>query len=120
MKHILVVDDDPQVRSMLVRFLKSSGFEVSEAEDGGEALRIISSSEIDLIILDLIMPGKEGLETLMTLRKSGNTSKVIAVSGGAKSVSTDFLPVAQKLGADAILRKPFRIETLLNTIQELL
>lgn len=120
MSHILVVDDEPQVRAMLSLFLRKSGFEVSEAKDGDEALRIVSSADIALIILDLIMPGKEGLETLTALRKNGSEPKVIAVSGGAKTVSTDFLPIAQKLGADAVLKKPFRNETLLSTIEELL
>ena len=120
MSHILVVDDEPQVRAMLSLFLRKSGFEVSEAKDGDEALRIVSSADIALIILDLIMPGKEGLETLTALRKNGSETKVIAVSGGAKTVSTDFLPIAQKLGADAVLKKPFRNETLLSTIEELL
>lgn len=120
MSHILVVDDEPQVRTMLSLFLRKSGFEVSEAKDGDEALRIVSTANIALIILDLIMPGKEGLETLTALRKNGSEPKVIAVSGGAKTVSTDFLPIAQKLGADAVLKKPFRNETLLSTIEELL
>lgn len=120
MNHILVVDDEPQVRAMLSLFLRKSGFEVSVAEDGEEAMKIVAALPVDLIVLDLIMPGKEGLETIMALRKSGHAPKVIAVSGGAKTVSTDFLPVAQKLGADAILKKPFRNEALLQTIHELL
>ena len=120
MPHILVVDDEPQVRSMLALFLRTAGFEVSVAEDGEAALKILAALAVDLVVLDLIMPGKEGLETLMALRKSGRNPKVVAVSGGAKIVSSDFLPVAKKLGADAILKKPFRNEVLLETITELL
>lgn len=120
MSHILVVDDEPQVRAMLGMFLRRNGFEVTEAEDGEQALRIAASSSIDLIVLDLIMPGKEGLETLMALRREEKSPKVIVVSGGAKTVDTDFLPVAKKLGADATLKKPFRNEDLLEAIQKLL
>jgi len=105
---------------MLALFLRTAGFEVSVAEDGEAALKILAALAVDLVVLDLIMPGKEGLETLMALRKSGRNPKVVAVSGGAKIVSSDFLPVAKKLGADAILKKPFRNEVLLETITELL
>lgn len=120
MNHILIVDDEPLVRSTLSMFLRGSGFDVSEACDGNEALKLIERRPADLIILDLIMPGKEGLETLMALRKDGVKSKVIAVSGGAKSVNTDFLPLAEKLGADKTMKKPFRNEDLLRAIQSLL
>jgi DNA-binding response OmpR family regulator len=119
-QHILVVDDESQVRTMLQMFLRRSGFEVSEAADGEEALKILSSTAVDLVVLDLIMPGKEGLETLMAIRKKGADPKVVVVSGGAKSVDTDFLPVARKLGANATLKKPFRNEDLLRTIEGLL
>lgn len=120
MSHILVVDDEPHVRTMVGLFLRKSGFDVSEAADGEEALKFLDTTPVDLIILDLIMPGKEGLETLMAIRKRGNSPRVVVVSGGARTVSADFLPVAQKLGADAVLKKPFRNAELLDTINGLL
>ncbi len=120
MRHILVVDDEPQIRGMLGTFLRRSGFEVSEAEDGDAALKVMGKSPIDLMILDLLMPGKEGLETLMALRNREHQFKIIAVSGGAKGAGVDFLPAALKLGADKTLKKPFSNADLLEAIEDLL
>tara|TARA_R110001592_G_scaffold326206_1_gene606958 strand:- start:1314 stop:1637 length:324 start_codon:yes stop_codon:yes gene_type:complete len=105
---------------MLSTCLQRAGFDVSEAEDGEEALRINAKMPVDLIILDLLMPGMEGLETLMALRKERERPRVIAISGGSRSVGADFLPAALKLGADRTLKKPFRNEDLLKTISELI
>lgn len=120
MSHILIVDDEPQIRSMLVTFLTQEGYETSEAEDGAEALRLASTTKVDLIILDLLMPGKEGLETLMEFRKEASPPKIIAVSGGSRTIGADFLPAALKLGASRTLRKPFLNVELLQAIRELI
>ncbi|MBX3179764.1 MAG: response regulator [Candidatus Hydrogenedentes bacterium] len=120
MAHILVVDDEPQVRTMLVLTLRQAGYTVSEADDGEAALRIIGHGQIDLVVLDLIMPGKEGLETLTALRRGNQHPYVIAVSGGARSMDADFLPIAAKLGAHATLKKPFDNDVLLDRIRVLL
>lgn len=120
MSHILVVDDEPQVRLLLSTCLSQAGYEVSEATDGAEALKVHAVRPVDIIILDLLMPGKEGLETLMALRKSDNRPRVIAISGGARSIGADFLPAALKLGADRALKKPFRNEDLIAAIEELI
>ncbi len=119
MSHILVVDDEPQVRAMLSVMLQQEGYQVTEAEDGEAALQIARSTPVDLIILDLLMPGKEGLETLMAFRKEKDAPKIIAVSGGSRTIGTDFLPAAIKLGACRSFRKPFRCEELLLAIREL-
>ena len=79
MSHILIVDDDEHVRISLSLCLERAGFEVSQARDGEEALKINDQRRADLIILDLLMPGKEGLETLMALRKEENRPRVIAI-----------------------------------------
>jgi DNA-binding response OmpR family regulator len=120
MSHILVVDDEPQVRTMLGTLLLQHGYQVTEAEDGDVALKVVSNTPVDLIILDLLMPGKEGLETLMAFRKEKNPPKIIAISGGARTIGADFLPAALKLGASRTFRKPFRTEELLAAIRELL
>lgn len=120
MSHILVVDDEPQIRAMLSAVLQQDGYQVSEAEDGAGALQISRSTKIDLIILDLLMPGKEGLETLMAFRKEKDPPKIIAVSGGSRMFGADFLPAALKLGASRSFRKPFRCEELLAAIRELI
>jgi DNA-binding response OmpR family regulator len=119
MSHILVVDDEPQIRAMLSTLLQQNGYQVSEAEEGEAALQITRSIKIDLIILDLLMPGKEGLETLMAFRKEKDPPKIIAVSGGSRTIGTDFLPTALKLGASRTFRKPFHCDELLDAIREL-
>lgn len=120
MPHILVVDDEPQVRAMISALLAQEGYVVSEAEEGEAALQITRTVKIDLIILDLLMPGKEGLETLMAFRKEQNPPRIIAVSGGSRTMGADFLPAALKLGACRTFRKPFHCDELLAAIRELL
>ena len=120
MSHILIVDDEPQIRLLLSTCLQQEGYEVSQAGDGEEALKILDKRSVDVIVLDLLMPGKEGLETLMALRKDSERPKVIAISGGARSIGADFLPAALKLGADKALKKPFRNEELVSAVEELL
>ncbi|MBI2424324.1 MAG: response regulator [Candidatus Hydrogenedentes bacterium] len=120
MANILIVDDEEQVRSMLRMMLEREGHTITEAENGGVALRALRSAKFDLMILDLIMPEVEGLETLMTLRQTLSDLKVIAISGGGNSVGMDFLPAAAKLGAARTLKKPFDRDDLLNVLRELL
>ncbi len=120
MSRILIVDDEEQVRNMLSTCLTRAGYEVVEAIDGEEALQHYSANAIDLIILDLLMPGKEGLETLMALRCDPERPRIIAISGGARAVGADFLPAARKLGADLTLKKPFHNQELLDAIASLL
>jgi DNA-binding response OmpR family regulator len=120
MNRILIVDDEPQVRLMLSTCLGRAGFDVSEAADGEEALKINAAAPVDLIVLDLLMPGMEGLETLMSLRKDRDRPRVIAISGGSRSGVGDFLPTALKLGADKTLKKPFHNDELIEAIHELL
>ena len=120
MSRILIVDDEEQVRNMLNTCLTRAGYEVVEAIDGEEALQHYAADAIDLIILDLLMPGKEGLETLMALRHDPERPRIIAISGGARAVGADFLPAARKLGADLTLKKPFHNQELLDAIASLL
>lgn len=120
MSRILIVDDESQVRLMLSTCLERAGFDVYEAVDGEEALKINAATPVDLIVLDLLMPGKEGLETLMSLRKDSERPQIIAISGGARAAGEDFLPAARKLGADKTLRKPFHNDELIEAIHELL
>lgn len=120
MSRILIVDDEPQVRRMLATCLTRAGYEVVEAKDGDEALQSCADDPVDLIVLDLLMPGREGPETLMSLRHDPERPKVIAISGGARAVGADFLPAARKLGAEMTLKKPFHNQALLDAISDLL
>lgn len=120
MPRILLVDDDPQVRMMLRMLLEDSGYEVEEAGNGLSALKAFSDRHADLIIIDLIMPEKEGLDTIMELKEDSRPVKIIAVSGGGRIAPMGYLDVAQKLGADRVFAKPVDGDELLQAIEELL
>src|SRR6185295_3799520 len=100
MPRILLIDDDDSVRTMLRRTLAHFGHTVIEARNGKEGLELFHSSEVDLIVTDIVMPEKEGLEVLMELRKKQTAVKVIAISGG------DYLHMAKLMGAAKVLAKP--------------
>lgn len=120
MKRILVIDDDERFRSMLVQMLTRAGYEVAGAGNGKEGLRLQQEAPAGLVITDLIMPEKEGMETIMELRRSFPATRIIAISGGGRTGAQDFLPVAQKLGATRTLAKPFSREELLEAVRGVL
>jgi DNA-binding response OmpR family regulator len=117
---ILVVDDDEGIRSFLKRKLGQAGHDVSAAESGVAASQLMRESHFDLAITDIIMPEKDGLETIIELRATKCPSmKIIAMSGGGIGLAKDYLHVARQLGADATIAKPFDFEDLLNIISSL-
>lgn len=117
---ILVVDDEESVRKILCENLAECGFEVAAAKDGQEALQLIEEGEApNVVITDIIMPRKEGLEVIIELRKRHPAVRVIAISGGGRTKSADFLHLAKKLGADAILPKPLDLDQLEKTVRGL-
>ena len=120
MARILVIDDDDELRSLLRVALEMAGHQVQEAADGGQGIKALSQHPADLILCDIIMPDKEGLETIRELRRRFPEVKIVAMSGGALGGKLDFLPVAKKFGATRILKKPFDVRTLSLVIEELL
>lgn len=117
-RRILVIDDDPDIRRLLRLALEEAGYEVWEAQEGEDGLAIARQKECDLAIVDLFMPGKEGLETILALRRDMPQIKLIAMSGG--SGYTDMLPAARSFGADQTIHKPYELDTLLTSIAALL
>ena len=120
MKRILVVEDDGAIRRSLERTLTNSGFLVVEAANGREAVAAYDPGKIDAVVLDIIMPDVEGLETLRILRHISPDVKVIAISGGGQICAEDYLTIARKLGAQRALEKPFSASALLAALNELL
>ncbi len=120
MKRILVIDDDEQIRLMLRMTLERNGFEVCEAGDGREGLRRFCTEQPDLVITDLVMPEKEGIETIMEIRQHTPDVKIIAISGGGKVNPQNYLELAHRLGAQRTFSKPVDIKELLNSIVSLL
>ena len=117
---ILVVDDDDQLREMLRKMLEKAGYEVIEAADGKEALNLQEKSPSDLMITDIIMPEKEGIDTIMDFRMNYPQVRIIAMSGGGRIGPTEYLDMAEKLGADKTFAKPFSSKAMLATIKDLL
>lgn len=120
MARILVIDDDDDVRAMLCLTLTQSGHSVIEARNGKEGLQQFAHANADLVITDIVMPEKEGLEVLMELRKKQPPVKIIAISGGGRQNTSDYLHVAKLMGASKVLAKPFSSDALIAAISELL
>jgi CheY-like chemotaxis protein len=113
MKKILVIDDDPLVRRTIERILQKSGYQVHLAADGVEGLRTFRTLQPDLVITDIIMPVKEGLDTIRLLRTWSSDARIIAISGGTRVTNTDLLAEAAVLGASVVIAKPFDPDELL-------
>jgi DNA-binding response OmpR family regulator len=119
MTTILVVDDEPMFRDYLRTILVREGYKVIEAGDGNEALHKLDSNQVDLVITDIVMPNKDGIEFLMDLGKRKDTVGVIAVSGGGRPSGCYLIP-AKALGATKALAKPFARNELMAAIDEVL
>lgn len=119
MARILVIDDEPTVRDYLRRILEREGFSVLEAGDGEEGLAALDKGNVDLIILDILMPKKDGIEFLIDLRQRTTKVGVIAVSGGGRP-SGCYLTPAKALGAAKALAKPFDRADLIDAVRDML
>jgi two-component system response regulator (stage 0 sporulation protein F) len=120
MAQILVIDDDDQLRSVVRIGLELAGHKVFEASDGKLGLSAYSKHVPDLVLCDIFMADKEGLETIHELRSKHGNVKIIAMSGGFQGGKMDFLPIAKVLGAAQTLAKPFQLQKLLATVDEVL
>jgi DNA-binding response OmpR family regulator len=120
MARILVIDDEAVIRDLLLKILEREGYETITATDGKDGIRIFRENPTDLIITDLIMPEKEGIETIMELRRDFKDVKVIAMSGGGKVDPETYLHIAKTIGAIGTIAKPFDLKELLKTVQEFL
>lgn len=120
MKNILVIDDNENMLQMMCDLLQRSGYNVISATNGMQGLKIFHTHAPDLVITDIIMPDKEGLEIIMELSKQRPRPKIIAVSGGGILLPHTYLALARKLGADHAIEKPFRPSDLLTLVQQLL
>jgi CheY-like chemotaxis protein len=116
MSVILIVDDDEFIRLLLRRTLERAGYLVSEASNGREAMRLYSELKPNCVITDLVMPEQEGIETIMQMRQQSHSVPIIATSGQFDSMAAHYLKVAQSLGADAVLEKPFTVEQILELV----
>ncbi len=120
MARILIIDDEPQIRSMLTLMLERDGYEVVEAPDGVEGIKAYRQQPADLIITDLIMPNKDGIGMIIDLKKEFPDVKIIAMSGGGLNKPDGYLKGAKKLGASCTLTKPIDREEMLQAVRDIL
>jgi len=117
---ILVADDDPLVRAVAVELLLGAGYRILEAEDGDEALRVVGSEKVDLIVLDMLMPNKDGLETIIELKRRKSEVLILAISSGGRMDVDSLLRPALAFGANHAMSKPLRPSTFASTIATML
>ncbi|MDG1890025.1 MAG: response regulator [Verrucomicrobiota bacterium] len=120
MATILLIDDEEAMRVWMSQYLEHAGYGVVTAEDGEEGSRKASNQRFDLVIVDILMPKKEGLETIADLRAQSQNLPIIAMSGGGVLSSVEVLDIAETFGADATLEKPFTGQTLLERVDQIL
>jgi len=121
MAKILVVDDEPSIRRVVRLGLTSLGHTICEAADGNEALAQFDAvGQVDLVITDVVMAGKDGIETLVDLRKRRKDLKVLVISGGGQVSASTYLRMAGILGANRTLEKPFTLPDLQAAVTEML
>lgn len=117
---ILIIDDDELIRLTCRNILKKIECEVIEAENGVQGLAQFKKEHPSIVITDLLMPDKEGLETISEIKGSDKSVRIIAISGGGSTNNMSFLNIAKLMGADIILKKPFKPDELLGAIKTLL
>ena len=120
MPRILIIDDDDLIREMLRAVLEREGYDVLDASDGREGLRVFMKNPVDLVVTDLVMPEKEGIEIIIELRRNFPDLKIIAISGGGTVGGSQYLDVAGKLGADKILGKPLKLREFIAIVKDLM
>jgi CheY-like chemotaxis protein len=120
MANILLVDDEEQLRELLTFLLEDAGHSVQEAVDGNEALESYRNQRADVVVTDIVMPNKEGTETILELRRNYPDIKIIAMSGGGRNNPQDYLKLAKTFGANMTLAKPFTNEEFLAAINTVL
>jgi CheY-like chemotaxis protein len=116
---VLVIDDDESMRKLIARILGNK-HSVFSAANGHEGLTLLDEHKPDIVITDILMPQKEGIETMREIQERAPATKIIAISGGGAARNLMFLDVASVFGADAILAKPFRPAQLVQTVDEVL
>lgn len=120
-KTILVIDDDAAVRKTICDGLHDFGYMVWDAENGECAMsKIDNGARPDMVITDIIMPDKSGIQTIMEIRNRYPDIKILAISGGGNARNVDYLDVARKLGAHAIMHKPIRMKELEEMVGEMM
>ncbi|MCC2641960.1 MAG: Signal transduction response regulator, receiver domain [Nitrospira sp.] len=118
MASIFVMENDDAVRMMLRTGLTAAGYSVRDSTNGRLGINAFRKNPADLVITDIYMPERDGLEVIESLRRTHSGVKILAISGASGSMG--YLKLAQSLGASAVLPKPFALSALLSIVAELL
>jgi two-component system chemotaxis response regulator CheY len=120
MSSVLVIDDDPAICLVVQQVLQRRGFEVSTAGDGQSGLQRFAQLNPDLVIVDILMPGKEGIATILEMREAQPDARILAMTGGGSFAANEVLRIAELVGADNSLKKPFAPTELVATVERCL
>ena len=120
MTSILIIDDDESILGFLKERLMYEGFNVLIATDGIEGMKLFNDNQIDLVITDIIMPRKEGIETIIEMKETCPDINIIAMSGGGRNQPDSYLGLAKHAGAKYTFAKPFKTSDLVTAVYELL
>jgi CheY-like chemotaxis protein len=120
MAHLLVIDDNPEFREILRRHLEANGHSVTLAMNGEQGLGLLGQGDFDIVLTDILMPQRDGVEVLREAKRRWPDLPVIAISGGGWIGANELLGMAEKLGADKVLQKPVRREDLIQAVDEAL
>jgi CheY-like chemotaxis protein len=117
---ILIADDDPTVRMIACEMLRDGDYAIIEAADGDLAMQVIERVPIDLVVLDLLMPNRDGLEVIRTIRQSHPGIRILAISSGGRASAVSYLETARVFGADEVMAKPLRMVSFVAAVERLL
>ena len=120
MARIIVIDDDRKLREVICRALERAGYNVIEAADGRAGIRLYREQGGDLVVTDIFMPERDGLETIRLLRRESPELKIVAISGGDGAGRIDLQEEARLFGAARTLGKPFEPGELVKVVRDLL
>lgn len=117
-RRVLIIDDESEIRSLLTRTLTQAGYEVVAVASGNEGTRACRQQTFDIVVVDMVLPEKDGLETMMEIRRSSPNARFIAMSGAPRAKIMDPLSLALKLGAVASISKPFTPDEFLGSVAQ--
>ncbi len=121
MARILIIDDEYLLRTVLLKSLELDGYQVMDAPNGKVGMKLFQEEPFDLVITDIVMPEKDGIEAIGELRRCFPETKIIAISGGSRNLKADYvLHTAEILGVHCTLFKPFEIEEFLTAVKYVL
>jgi DNA-binding response OmpR family regulator len=120
MARILIIEDESALRSLMKDALENADHEVMEASDGNMGVKMFNENKFDVVITDILMPKKEGLEVILEMTDLSPDVKIIAISGGGIGLGDDLLDIYMEFGAKKALRKPVRMEHLLDVVKDVM